>query len=160
MWKDFILVLNKLLEIYEEFLALSKQKRRAIVAVKMPELEKIVRQEQVLIASVGNLERRREEILTSLLAEEQITTPRKTLLDLLPYCDEKTARRLEEVHRRFRETLAALEECNEGNNRLLKQALTAVNYNLNVLTNVTVEPVYVAGGQEQVAAPQRFEVKA
>lgn len=85
MWKDFILVLNKLLEIYEEFLALSKQKRRAIVAVKMPELEKIVRQEQVLIASVGNLERRREEILTSLLAEEQITTPRKTLLDLLPY---------------------------------------------------------------------------
>lgn len=159
MWKEFIVILSKLLEIYEEFLALSKQKRAAIVSVKMPDLEKIVRQEQVLIASVGNLERRREEVLAGLLAEEKIATPRKTLLDLLPYCDEKTARKLEDIHAKFKATLAALEECNEGNNRLLKQALSAVNYNLNVLTNASVEPVYAAGGQEQVTTARRFEIR-
>lgn len=160
MWKDLISVLTKILDVYKQLLILSKEKRMVIVSVKMTELEKIVRQEQIMVATIGKLEQQREAVLTSLLVSENISTPNKELLDLVMFCDKDMGNKIAEIHRQFKETLAELESNNKMNNHLITQALSVVNYNLNVLSEASVETTYAAKGQEQVSKIKRFDYKA
>ena len=160
MWKELISVLTKLLDLYKQLLVLSKEKRMIVVNVKMKELEKIVRQEQIMIATIGKLEQQRESVLTSLLVSENISTPNKELLDLVMFCDQSTGQKITDIHRQFKETLAELETNNKMNNHLITQALSVVNYNLNVLSETAVGPTYAAQGQEQISKVKRFDYKA
>lgn len=160
MWKELISVLTKILDVYKQLLILSKEKRMVIINVKMIELEKIVRQEQIMVATIGKLEQQREAVLTSLLVSENISTPNKELLDLVMFCDKDTGKKITEIHRQFKETLAELETNNKMNNHLITQALSVVNYNLNVLSGASVEPTYASQGQEQVSKVKRFDYKA
>jgi len=160
MWKELISVLTKILDVYKQLLVLSKEKRMIIVTVKMKELEKIVRQEQIMIATIGKLEQQRESVLTSLLVSENISTPNKELLDLVMFCDQSMGQKIADIHRQFKETLAELETNNKMNNHLITQALSVVNYNLNVLSEAAVGPTYAAQGREQVSKVKRFDYKA
>ncbi|MBP2630546.1 MAG: FlgN protein [Firmicutes bacterium] len=160
MWKELISVLTKILDVYKQLLILSKEKRMVIVSVKMIELEKIVRQEQIMVATIGKLEQQREVVLTSLLVSENISTPNKELLDLVMFCDKDMGKKITEIHRQFKETLAELETNNKMNNHLIKQALSVVNYNLNVLSETSVGPTYASQGQEQVSKIKRFDYQA
>jgi flagellar biosynthesis/type III secretory pathway chaperone len=157
MWKELISVLTKILDVYKQLLVLSKEKRMVIVSVKMKELEKIVRQEQIMIATIGKLEQQRESVLTSLLVSENISTPNKELLDLVMFCDKAIGEKITEIHSQFKETLAELETNNKMNNHLITQALSVVNYNLNVLSEASVGPTYASKGQEQVSKRKRFD---
>lgn len=160
MWKELISVLTKILDVYKELLILSKEKRMIIASVKMTELEKIVRQEQIMIATIGKLEKQRESVLTSLLVSENISTPNKELLDLVMFCDKSMGQKITDIHRQFKETLSELETNNKMNNHLITQALSVVNYNLNVLSEASVDSTYAAHGQEQVSKVKRFDYKA
>ena len=160
MWKELISVLTKILDVYKELLILSKEKRMIIVNVKMTELEKIVCQEQIMIATIGTLEKQRESVLTSLLVSENISTPNKDLLDLVMFCDSSTGKKITDIHRQFKETLAELETNNKMNNHLITQALSVVNYNLNILSEASVGSTYASQGQEQVSKVKRFDYKA
>lgn len=160
MWKELISVLTKILDVYKQLLILSKEKRMVIVSVKMTELEKIVSQEQIMVATIGKLEQQREAVLTSLLVSENISTPNKELLDLVMFCDKDMGKKIKEIHRQFKETLAELETNNKMNNHLITQALSVVNYNLNVLSQTSVGPTYASKGQEQVSKIKRFDYEA
>ncbi len=160
MWKELVSVLKKLLDLYIQLLVLSKEKRMVIASVKMTELEKIVRQEQIMIATIGKLEQRRESVLTSLLVSENISTPNKELLDLVMFCDQATGNKIKEIHSQFKATLAELESNNKLNNHLITQALSVVNYNLNVLSQTCAGPTYAEKGQEQFSNAKRFDYKA
>lgn len=160
MWKELISVLTKILDVYKQLLILSKEKRMVIASVKMTELEKIVRQEQIMIATVGKLEQQRESVLTSLLISENISTPNKELLDLVMFCDKEMGQKIADIHRQFKEILSELETNNKMNNHLITQALSVVNYNLNVLSEASVESTYASQGREQVSKVKRFDYKA
>lgn len=160
MWKELISVLKKLLDLYIQLLVLSKEKRMVIASVKMTELEKIVRQEQIMIATIGKLEQQRESVLTSLLVSENISTPNKELSDLVMFCDQATGNKIKEIHSQFKATLAELDSNNKLNNHLITQALSVVNYNLNVLSQTCSAPTYAAKGQEQFSNAKRFDYKA
>lgn len=160
MWKELISVLMKILDVYKQLLILSNEKRMVIVKVQMKELEKIVRQEQGMIAAIGKLEQQRETVLTALLAEENISAPNQHLLDLVMFCDEKTGNKITELHQQFKKTLGELDENNKMNNHLLTQALSVVNYNLNLLSETSVGPTYAQQGREQVSSVKRFDYKA
>lgn len=160
MWEEFVEVFGRLLQIYEEFLQLSRRKRRAILAAQAPQIEKIARREQELIAAVHRLERRRESVQAAILAKAGVAPRRPKLADLLRCCGEENARRLRSAQARLRETIAELRTCNEGNSRLLRQALQFIHYNLNLLSEAQVQPIYAAGGRERVETIKRLEVKA
>ncbi|MBP2631033.1 MAG: flagellar protein FlgN [Firmicutes bacterium] len=160
MWKELISVLTKILDIYKYLLVLSKEKRLVIVNVKMKELEKIVRQEQLMIAIIGKLEQQRGAVLTSLILSENISTTNKELLDLVMFCDQSTGREITEIHNQFKETLAELETNNKMNNHLISQALSVVNHNLK-LRKPDTEPATSASQEpEQVLNTKRFDCKA
>lgn len=160
MWKELISVLTKLLDVYIQLLVLSKEKRMVIASVKMTELEKIVQQEQIMIATIGKLEQQRESVLTSLLVSENISTPNKELLDLVMFCDQSTGNKIKKIYSQFKATLAELDSNNKLNNHLITQALSVVNYNLNVLSQTSVGSTYAAKGQEQLSNAKRFDYKA
>lgn len=161
MWDEFIIVLTKILDLYKELLALNKEKRAAIVMVKMEELEKFVRQEQMMIATVGKMEQKRQAVLMRLLAAENITAPNKELLDLIAFCDKSTGEKIKEIHQDFQTTLDSLEKENKVNDYLIRQALSVVNYKLNVVSETAVAPTYASAGGEQVmSGAKRFEFKA
>ena len=63
MWLELREILTKLVEVYQQMLGLSKQKRIALVGVNISEIERITKQEQVLLSVVNHLERDRKKIL-------------------------------------------------------------------------------------------------
>lgn len=160
MWQELIEVLSKILDLYEEVLILSKEKRKALVSVDLKALERIVMKEQLLIKSVGKLEQRRESALTELLLSENITAPHSKLSDLYEFCDGATALKLQKIHTGLKRTLAELGQSNEANNTLLSHALSAVDFNMNRLTSAKVGPTYASEGGELVSHAKLYDFKA
>ena len=66
-WAELITVLNKILSIYTAILTLSQQKKEILVAAKSQDLEKVVKQEEVLILQVGKLEEQRQRLVRDLM---------------------------------------------------------------------------------------------
>lgn len=159
MSREVVLVLSKILNLYEEMLDLSKKKRTVLMEARMDRLEQIVQKEQSLIAVVEKLEKEREAILAGLLAAGKIASPSRKLTDLIALCDEATGASLKEIHRGLEQTLSELKAQNESNNRAIRQALSLVNYNLNVLSGASVAPVYAGEGREVVTHRSRFDFK-
>ena len=62
MWQELIAVLNKIVESYNVLLNLSKQKRAALVAVNVADIEKLTKEEEKIVTSIGKLEQIRKKI--------------------------------------------------------------------------------------------------
>lgn len=159
MWREVVLVLSKILDLYKEMLELSEKKRTALMEARMDRFEQIVQREQSLIAAVEKLEKQREAILAGLLAAGKIASPSRKLTDLIASCDEATGASLREIHRGLKHTLSKLKMQSESNDRAVRQALSFVNYNLNVLSGASVAPAYAGEGREVVTHRSRFDFK-
>lgn len=150
MWQEFIDVMTAILDLYKQLLQLTKEKRLAIVTIKMKELEAMVAKEQLLVDNISRREQQRIEILAKLVKDNNIAEKADKMLDLLKYCDKKNGQRIVQIHTELTETLRVLTKEGKLNNDLVRQALGVVNYKLNVLSGAVVEPTYGTGGAERV----------
>lgn len=160
MWRELIAVLEEILQTYEHFLALEKQKRAALVAVDMEALEKLLTAQQPLLKQVENLERRRQFALRALIKAEAITAPQKKLPDLYAYCDAATGERLQALHAALKTMADALKQLRQANDLLAGNALPGLHYRMNVLSATSVEPTYAPEGGERVSAAKWLDFKA
>ena len=160
MWAELAEILAKLADVYQQMLALSKNKRLALVRVQIKELETITRQEQVLLSVVNSLEKERSIILLKIrqgLDKQYANAGLSTLID---QCHEQSKEALQASHQRLKEVIASVQVHNELNTNLTTQALSAVNYQLNVLSRSSVGPTYAEGGKELVDRKKRLDFEA
>lgn len=146
-WEALLVVLHKILNIYQELLLLSQQKKQVIVAVKPQELEKITKQEEVLIMQVGKLENMRGKIVRELMTVHGMLEGDASLARLQEIASPDMREKLTVFNEKIDAVMAELVPLNKLNSELIEQALGFINYNINILSQTAVGPTYAAKGQ-------------
>ncbi len=146
-WDALLVVLHKILNIYQELLLLSQQKKQVIVAVKPQELEKITKQEEVLIMQVGKLENMRGKIVRELMTVHGMLEGDASLARLQEIASPDMREKLTVFNEKIDAVMAELVPLNKLNSELIEQALGFINYNINILSQTAVGPTYAAKGQ-------------
>jgi flagellar biosynthesis/type III secretory pathway chaperone len=116
----------------------------------MKELEELLKKEQQLINSINEKEQQRMKMLPELIRVNNINGKADKMLDLVKYCEGSHAEQIVKIHTELTETLRVLAKESKLNNDLVRQALSVVNYRLNILSGARVETTYAGKGNERV----------
>jgi flagellar biosynthesis/type III secretory pathway chaperone len=146
-WEELLVVLNQILSVYKAILALSRQKKQILVAAKSHELDKVVKQEEVLILQLGKLEDLRGKIVSELMAAHHITSEEVSFTQLQSNVAPDIAIKLNTFSEEFDVIMTELAPLNKLNTELVTQALGFINYNINILSQTVVGPTYAPKGQ-------------
>ena len=152
MWQELIAVLNKIVESYNVLFNLSKQKRAALVAVNVADIEKLTKEEEKIVTSIGKLEQIRKKITNQILSDLKVTEIEDSFMDMLALCDKKNADQLIKVHNELKNVLKEVSSSNKTNETLITQALSVVNYNINVASQAESTPTYNANPNDNIQA--------
>lgn len=155
MWDKLTVALNQILEIYQALLQLSQKKKEILIAAKPQELEKVTKQEEMLIIQAGKLEKVRLTVMQELVTELGISSEQAVLSELIKYADSTTAVKLNEIFQAFTEITGELNNLNELNEKLIRQSLEFVNYNINILSQSKADTTYAPQGQDSTGKPGR-----
>lgn len=146
-WEELLIVLSKMLSIYQAILILSQQKHDILVAAKSHELEQITKQEEILILQIGKLEDQRGRLVSELMTAHGITEGEISLSELRKIAAPAIVEQLEHFSKKFGDIMTEMVPINKLNTELIKQALGFINYNINLLSQTAVGPTYAAKGQ-------------
>lgn len=155
-WEELVTMLSRILSIYQALLTLSGQKNQVLIAAQSHELEKVVKQEEILIKEIGKLEALRGRIVSDIVSAYGKPPSQLPLEQLQEIAPPGVVKKLAAYHHELRDIMAAMAPLNQQNTELIQQALGFINYNINILSRTVAGPTYASKGQnEQQAAPQR-----
>lgn len=139
---DLLDVIEKEDNHYRRLIALSIEKKDAIVGSDIRKLEEITNEEQEVTSILKNLETKRTEVLGDMAVvlnqdPETLTVQKMiTLLEKQP----KEQKALSDLRDRLRHTLDEMSTVNEQNRILLEQALEMVNFDLTLFKSLRQAP--------------------
>lgn len=159
-WQELVGVLQKILSIYKAILMLSQEKKQILVTAKSHDLEKVIKQEEILILQLGKLEEVRRKIVAELVAAHGITDEKVTLTHLQEIVAPDVALELKKFGDEIEAIMAEIVPLNKINTELINQALGFINYNINILSQTVVGPTYAAKGHANEQAKRTvFDAK-
>lgn len=161
MWQELMNVMQEISREYGLLQSIEKKKHDLLIAVNLPKLEPLIRDEGTHAAKIGELEARRKEILTRLAGLEKNLRPDMKMAELYDVAPNPRVREtLQRIHRELDERVEAVTKQNEINSILVHGALNAVNVKLNKIGGASVEPTYGQGGKDIVSHRRNFEFRA
>ena len=160
MWQELIEVLDKLIQNYAQVLDLNKKKRVILMQVDFKALDAVLQQENKLAAQVAANEAARKIVLQKLSSQYPEIKADTKMLEISQYCPGEKKEELQACHDRLGQLVQASAEASDANRLLISAALSAVNYQLNVLGDTKVTPLYGANGTEQISKNKKFDFEA
>jgi|GEM_PF-2062768 FlgN protein. len=160
MWQELIQVLDKLIQNYAQLLDLNKKKRAILIQVDFKALDAILQQENKLIAQVAANEAIRKTVLQKLSEGQPEIKADTKMQEISFYCPQGKEEELQQCHAKLSALVRHAAEASDANRLLVSAALSAVNYQLNVLGNTKVTPLYGANGTEQISKNKKFDFEA
>lgn len=159
MIKELLEILKKELDIYQELLKVSNEKTDIVKEDKTSELDQLVRQEEILIAKVVELEKKRIRILKEICVNLRLKEESISISDLSQYVDEK--QELLEMKEKITKTLKELKRANELNTKLVENSLEYINFSVNLATGADKESItYEQKGQTNTKGHKNiFDIK-
>jgi FlgN protein. len=149
LWENLIQVMTEMLSLYQAILALSQEKRSTLIAAKAQELENITKREEAIVFQVARLEKLRINIIEKIGAAQGMNAETNTLSGIKKFADADTVRQVEQLTRSFDKVLKELLPLNQQNTTLIQQALTFVNYNINLLAQSSSGATYAPQGKDR-----------
>lgn len=135
LMEELIQTLNVEDDLYGKLIPIEEEKTRAIIANDLEALQDITVREHELVDQTSALERKREQVamdIATVLGQDPKTITLEQIASVLKNQPEDQ-RKLQEVHDRLRKTVSRLQEVNNQNKDLLKEAIDMVEYNMNVI---------------------------
>lgn len=145
-WENILSLFDEITEAYIAMSDLAEEKRQALIAVDVKKVNDIIASEEHLIKSIGVLEIRRREIVENLAREGDWKEEKIKLLDIVEKAPEAYAERMKKVGQRLADIIMRIALLNGVNNNLLKQAISIIEYNINILSHAQATPFYDGGG--------------
>lgn len=155
MWERLVDVLANMLKLYQALLTISKQKHDILVGAKAQELDALTKQEELLIVQIGKLEVIREKALREIITTHNFSDENITISKLAEVADPDIGIQISDLLKQFDSITADLVKMNKLNTKLIEQALSFINYNINLLTQNTIGPTYAAKGQQTQGTTSR-----
>lgn len=132
-------ILKKEHGFYKDILELSKSKKSIIVEGKVAELDNIVKLEQNMIFSIGQLERKREETVIRLCEMLNVDSSRITISELSRLLQPELRNQLLDIQEKLQETFKELKDINDINGQLIEQSLEYIDYSINLIAGSGME---------------------
>lgn len=152
MWQELAKNLAVLISNYQKLIKLNEKKHGVLILVQLSELEKIVQEEEKIVAKIHQAEKDRQGIMTQLAATQPSLQPDMQMDEVCNQCpDEGHRNTLRRLHQMLSKLVKEAQEASANNEFLISAALDAVNFKLNQLGGSTVEPAYGKQGQEIVS---------
>lgn len=159
--EQLILAFNKEYEIYQDYLKLAKKKKEVIIEGHVKELEKITKQEQDMILSMGKIQEIRSVIIGNILLEKKLDWI-ENITALTDYLEEEEKEAILRVRDQLTITLEEIKNINDVNSKLIQQVLAYIDLNVNLLTGMEMKgSTYSSKANEQGAQYEAnlFDVK-
>ena len=161
MWREMKEIMSALSSCYAELAKVSGEKHKALAAMDLKAIERVVKEEEKFAAEIERLETRRKAALRALAEKEAGIRPTMKLRELLAQCpDRRIAGELAALHEELDRRMKEVERFGERNTLLAEGALAAVTANLNRIGGTAAGASYGAGGKESVTRERRFDFKA
>ena len=153
LWDELQQILEELLQIYQALLQCGEGKKQLLLSKPAPaELEAVVKREEELLLQAGMLEQKKQRVSRALAKQHgkgDVLLPLFQLVLLAPAYFIQD--RIKEWARQVSPILKELQELNAMNGRFLEQASQFVQYQINLLSQVTTEINYAPEGQKTKA---------
>lgn len=151
LWEKLLVVLQDVLVLYQALFSLSEQKRQILVAAKAKELEKVTKEEEVILLKTAQMEKVRKHVVEEISQCYGRGGTRMTLAELQQLAEPDVAKVIGEQSEKLMVVIEQLQQQNELNTRLIEQALGHIQFNINVLSQSAVGPSYVPEGEKEQA---------
>lgn len=167
LMEELINTLNAEEVLYGELIPIEEEKTQAIIRNDLQSLQDIAVREHDLVDKTSALEKKREQVATDIatvLSKDPKTITLEQIIDVLKNQPDDR-KKLQDVHDRLKKTVARLQQVNEQNKDLLQEAMSMVEYNMNVIrsTRMSSGSSNYSSDASEVAgmAPQRgmFDAK-
>ena len=135
LMEELIETLNAEEVLYGKLIPIEEEKTRAIITNDLEALQDITVREHELVDQTSALENKREQVaidIATVLGRNPKTITLAEIADVLKN-QPNDQKKLRDVHDRLKRTVARLQEVNEQNKELLKEAMDMVEYNMNVI---------------------------
>ena len=122
-------------KLYRELIPVEQEKTRAIAGTDLEAMRRIVEKEHELVDKTQHLENVRKRIvldIATVLGKDPDKMTLASLADTLKKQPEDQ-RKLQMVHDRLRKTVMQLQDINQSNENLLREAMEMVEFNMNVI---------------------------
>lgn len=127
---------------YENLVELSKRKKQVIVEANVKKLEDITSQEQDVTSTLANLDNKRDSIFKDIADVLGKDVKEMTITKLIGYLEKQPEEqvRLQQIREKLITTGEEMNGWNEKNDRLLKQALEMVEFDLTLFKSMRQAP--------------------
>ena len=135
LMEELIQTLNTEESLYGQLIPIEEEKTRAIISNDLEALQDITAREHELVDQTSALENKREQVamdIATVLGRDPKTITLEQIAAVLKNQPEDQ-KKLQEVHDRLRKTVSRLQDVNNQNKDLLKEAIDMVEYNMNVI---------------------------
>lgn len=135
LMEELIITLDKEEKLYRQLIPVEEDKTRAIIANDLESLQEITVREHELVDQTSAVEHKREQIavdIATVLGKNPKTITLEEIAEALKNQPEDQ-KKLRIIHDNLKKTVSRLQELNEGNRDLLKEAMEMVEYNMNVI---------------------------
>lgn len=148
--------LEKQLDIYRELLSLALAKKPVLVKGDIPELEKMTKEEELLILQVGRLEEQRGSLHQALANRFVLSPEELSLSELIRRTDDNTSQKFQKVFAEMTDVLKELADINQINIELIKGSLDYIDFSMDILTSTNRAPVYSEQDEDKKQAAAKI----
>ncbi len=142
LMEELITTLEKENEIYTNLLPVQEKKKKTIIVNDLKTLQEITKEEQEVIQQIGDLERKRQEVLSNIgmvLNRDPNTLDLPALIKLLEKQPEEK-KRLSVVYDSLKKTVHRLVDINNLNKSLIEESLEMIEFNINFMQSTQMSP--------------------
>ena len=135
LMEELITTLDAEEVLYRQLIPIEENKTRAIIANDLDSLRAITAQEHDLLDQTSALEHKREQVavdIATVLGKDPKTITLEQIAEALKNQPEDQ-KKLQLIHDRLKKTVGRLQELNEQNGVLLKEAMEMFEFNMNVI---------------------------
>ena len=160
MWQNLIQALKDLSDAYAALLDIESKKSGVLVAVDMKGLEALLREEEQQLERIRVAEKSRQDALSALSKKIPSIHSAMTMKDVEAICPKELSSLLHVLHTTLGQRVEKVREAGGINEFLIRNALGAVEYHLNRLSNSSIDPTYGQKGKESVTREKKFDFQA
>lgn len=170
--ENLITGLNEEYAVYEKLLEVSMEKTSSIVANDLDRLKATTDKEQLLVDTITSLENSRRNIMANIANVLGRKSTDLKVIDIVGFLEGQPEFHdpLLEINEKLAKLVRKLKEVNSHNQNLIKESLSMIEYNINLLQNLNRAPETAeyskemfksAGGYQGAAAPStgKFDTK-
>ena len=136
--ENLITGLNEEYAVYEQLLQASMEKTPAIIANDLDRLKSTTDKEQLLVDTITGLENSRKQTMANIATVLNKKSSELTIMNVVEFLSEQPEFHdpLLEIDEKLAKIAKKLRSVNDHNQNLIKESLSMIEYNINLLQNL------------------------